>query len=655
MSSGFDGDGNAIGRGSLDGREERGGFPPSSLPIMAGLASKSKSLFSRMPRGQSGEDGSSPAGESSGVTATSPGTPTDTPSVSRRSSLSRPRVATRSPTSSTRLGATLSALFTTSPRVSPRAQPMPLAAASSPRLAALAGIPEHEHEVVDDGSPARDGAGVLALDLGEAAESEATVQASRQADERPVDSPADTIVAATDAETIVPPEPRPALVARESASTSTPPASTVTSTAPSTTSSATSTPSPAPFQAPLPRTSTLDSADGDKEGEEVLPRRCSSSSQRSKGKGKLRAGLLKMVGLAGSVSKGTAGEPGEGGAAEAEMERSRASAAEEGACAIRIDMITDTPLYADSLLTDSPPRRPSNDDHDDHDDHDDGLDNQASDLIMQAVDRSKRSKRDKLSVSTSAHSSKSASPIPGGATGGALAMLGRKAASIAAGNAPPTAPNPVLPSHPVGSAAAPEITVSRTQTPPLTSPTHSLTGGSSLFFGSRGRSTRSSDRQETEAKKSKTRSISPFFRTRRRSSGATANRRDTSPPIGALSDAGESDHEVKFRPRDSAFSRANKSDRDSDGSGSDSDAETETEYDDDLLSREVMDEEGYVADVFDEVTEKNTELNAVYLEGDAGGLGGTLTPGGDTASMTDSFGEEVEQDILGEGKAVNAM
>ena len=49
-------------------------------------------------------------------------------------------------------------------------------------------------------------------------------------------------------------------------------------------------------------------------------------------------------------------------------------------------------------------------------------------------------------------------------------------------------------------------------------------------------------------------------------------------------------------------------------------------------------------DVFDEETEKNTEANAIYFEGDAAGLGGN-------GILEDANGEaiEVEVDALGEG------
>jgi hypothetical protein len=59
--------------------------------------------------------------------------------------------------------------------------------------------------------------------------------------------------------------------------------------------------------------------------------------------------------------------------------------------------------------------------------------------------------------------------------------------------------------------------------------------------------------------------------------------------------------------------------------------------------------------MFDEETEKNTEANAVFYEGDAAGLGGQSA--GlvaeerleDDRDVLDTFGEEVEQDPLGEG------
>jgi hypothetical protein len=52
---------------------------------------------------------------------------------------------------------------------------------------------------------------------------------------------------------------------------------------------------------------------------------------------------------------------------------------------------------------------------------------------------------------------------------------------------------------------------------------------------------------------------------------------------------------------------------------------------------------------FDDETLRNTEANAVFYEGDAAGLGGTSVYG---EERLDNYGEEIEQDILGEGPNV---
>ncbi len=308
------------------------------------------------------------------------------------------------------------------------------------------------------------------------------------------------------------------------------------------------------------------------------------------------------------------------------------------------DVLTDSPTTASPSLETTNHNLPtSKSNHDSFNDND-----QASDLILAAMDRSRRTSKDSSFVNTG----------PSGATGSALALLGRRAASIAHPTAAQAGASSMIhTSKPVGTQVPPPaITVSGVATPPtVNSPpaTKAADISNMTFFGSRGRS--SGERSSKGSKittKSKTRSISPFFRTRRRSS-ATRQGRDSSPPVGALSDpGGESDADVKYRPRDSAFTRAKKGDAsdDEDEDEDEDDAETETEYDDDALSREVVGEDGWVEDVFDEETEKNTEANAVYFEGDAGGLGGGGTnTGGDGASFADSFGEEVEQDVLGEG------
>lgn len=189
-----------------------------------------------------------------------------------------------------------------------------------------------------------------------------------------------------------------------------------------------------------------------------------------------------------------------------------------------------------------------------------------------------------------------------GATG-AIGMLGLKAAAAvttAAGTVtPPKTPetgNTILPSQPVGSG-------------------------------------------KTSSKSR--RAASPFFRARR--SRDAARKRDTSPEIGALAkERDESDGESvvssrKFRPQASAYE-----DEEAEESGaSDEDDESEhAEGEDDYL------DDG--EDFFDEETEANTLANAFFYEGDGAGLGGASYDDG----RLDNYGEEIEQDELGEGPNV---
>lgn len=131
---------------------------------------------------------------------------------------------------------------------------------------------------------------------------------------------------------------------------------------------------------------------------------------------------------------------------------------------------------------------------------------------------------------------------------------------------------------------------------------------------------------------------SPFFRARRSRDQARA--RDRSPEVKALrKDTEESDGESvgaprRYRPQASAYE---------DGDDSGTEVESDEEVEPDILD----DDEDFT---FDEETEKNTEANAVFLEGDAAGLGEEASK--DNDSVLDTFGEEVEQDPLGEGPNV---
>ncbi|WVF68855.1 hypothetical protein IAT40_003628 [Kwoniella sp. CBS 6097] len=274
-------------------------------------------------------------------------------------------------------------------------------------------------------------------------------------------------------------------------------------------------------------------------------------------------------------------------------------------------------------------------------------DQQVQNLLLGAIDRSRpgsvtpSSSQTDLSASAATNIKRS--------SGGALAALGLRAAAIGGGGAAVVAP----PKSPEKTLTEPTSTTSTTRASFL-QPSKPVGGSSS------GKSPRSP---------------SPFFRARR--SREKARARDTSPEVGALKKDDYGDHsEVepeteaesvsgsgtkKYRPQASAYEE---SDSDSDGAegadGEKSDKEeVEVEYSED--EEDFLDEDGEV--IFDEETEKNTEANAFFYEGDAAGLGGrahdevdrdSLAPqdDDDNRSQLDFFGEEVEQDPLGEGPNV---
>ncbi|KAI9634783.1 uncharacterized protein MKK02DRAFT_34309 [Dioszegia hungarica] len=226
---------------------------------------------------------------------------------------------------------------------------------------------------------------------------------------------------------------------------------------------------------------------------------------------------------------------------------------------------------------------------------------EASDLIMGALNGSTK----KTSISSDKKPA-----------AGAIGMLGLRAAAAASGSAPAVAEaKPIHKSQPVG--------------------------GNKVSTGRR--------------------SPSPFFRARR--SRDDARKRDTSPEVGALSKdkEAESDGEsVKapmqpFRPQASAY--------ETDDSGSEDEHDTAALTDgeeDDAEEEELWNEDG---EFFDEETSKNTTANAVYFEGDASGVGGGGPAPGEKAAgagtgevgvvdTLDNYGEETEQDLLGEGPNV---
>jgi len=151
----------------------------------------------------------------------------------------------------------------------------------------------------------------------------------------------------------------------------------------------------------------------------------------------------------------------------------------------------------------------------------------------------------------------------------------------------------------------------------------------------------------------KRRPSSPFLRARRLRDRARA--RDKSPDVGALpkDSAVESDGESvadpkRFQSQASAYS---------DGEDSGTEAEEVVDLDDDSGVEDDRVDGDEEEMMFDEETEKNTEANAVFCEGDAAGLGQSMTDvviedrHGDR-DVLDRFGEEVEQDPMGEGPNV---
>lgn len=144
---------------------------------------------------------------------------------------------------------------------------------------------------------------------------------------------------------------------------------------------------------------------------------------------------------------------------------------------------------------------------------------------------------------------------------------------------------------------------------------------------------------------SKGRAPSPFFRARKHREKQRA--RDTSPEVGALEKdaASESDGESiaarSYRPSNSAWT----DDED------ETEPEPDLDSDDDELDSdelELIDEDGGVK--FDDETVHNTEANAVFYQGGqpAPEVG---EPEADEGPL-DSYGEDVEQDVLGEGPNV---
>ncbi|KAI5453078.1 hypothetical protein NCC49_006107 [Naganishia albida] len=292
------------------------------------------------------------------------------------------------------------------------------------------------------------------------------------------------------------------------------------------------------------------------------------------------------------------------------------------------------------------------------------FDLEAQNLMLNALQRGSGGHEHRhlsLSRSSTKDSESKGAGKPG--VGGALAALGFKTAAAvgATESVKKSNINVLHPSEPVG-AQAPGLNV--TAPTPMGEQGESVAAaGGSGYFGSKKSKGRSSRAPRSTNKEDKyRRSLSPFFKGRRSlSRGNASDKRDPSPPVGALSDAGESDGESivstssnRYRPQATAFSlsrRREKNDSDdeddADQGSDEGDFETDTEYDDDALSHEVVGPDGWVEDVFDPQTEENTKANAVYYEGDAAGLGGE-------GVLEDEEGHEieVEVDALGEGPNV---
>lgn len=143
---------------------------------------------------------------------------------------------------------------------------------------------------------------------------------------------------------------------------------------------------------------------------------------------------------------------------------------------------------------------------------------------------------------------------------------------------------------------------------------------------------------------------SPFFAARKSREEHRARAR--SPEIGALRkdsivSAGDSESEStgrgRYRPRSSAYESPDESGNEADDN---EDSHTEDDdfdsgvYDDD--DEELWDDDHF----FDEETEKNTEANAIYLDDEC------MDADGAKRINFDVYGEETEQDVLGEGPNV---
>ncbi|WVO17257.1 hypothetical protein L204_104949 [Cryptococcus depauperatus] len=340
----------------------------------------------------------------------------------------------------------------------------------------------------------------------------------------------------------------------------------------------------------------------------------SSGSMKLWSKGSISSlsGKFKKQSLVDTVDDGKNldGEAADADLVDKERGRSRFKRAKSVSLTKKEDKLTETvpsPLPPNSYPLTSAPSRDNV-----------TCDDQATNLILGAIDRGRPSTP-----------TGPADVRKLGNTGNALAGLGRRTATASNGGVDTT-------------------TVKTPEKTPASTPSRASFLQSSKPVG----------RVEQSLKR---RAPSPFFRARRARDQARA--REKSPEVQALSKDNYAVSEPEsaggqriYRPQVSAYE---------DDSGSEdgeieaeADAETEDESAGIVLPDDdegILDEDGKI--VFDRETEENTEANALFYERNTPGLERALAADemgehrddSDNRSHLDYFGEEVEQDPLGEG------
>lgn len=299
------------------------------------------------------------------------------------------------------------------------------------------------------------------------------------------------------------------------------------------------------------------------------------------------------------------------------------------------------------------------------------LEQQSNDLILAALGRGRTPT---TSNQASNQPSATSTPTAHKPASGALAALGLRTAAVA---------SPAVASIPQARPASPIVEPA----PSAPSPPAPSKLNKSFLVPSKpigGSTSRSASIKSTYSKNDATsRSPSPFFRARK--AREERRERSPSPDIVALrkdSLAAESDVETvpgvrgrgRYRPRSSAYDSPDSSGNEADEPGAapvpatvkvaDKPMEkivvppsphTDDDYDDDNADDEHEEPLDYDDDdlwdpetFFDEETEKNTEANAFYADP-------TCHDAIDKATKRDNFdvyGEDVEQDVLGEGPNV---